>query len=208
MVVNREFNDPRFGIIERKVVIEKGRNSQLQQIKLPMLNKEVPFAPVEVGKVNTYAGGELTLDLTDASATFPNGSHSGLIHVSFEQIGNVDVIPSAKAYPLALYSIQPAGVKVTGELSLKIKMPKLYNSHSYVPDSGTYVVLVGRDNLSNSLQPIGVGQIDGYTVKSVGAIHLKRLDYIGYAFVEENKQSVLEQYANGQSSIQALKGAL
>jgi cytoskeletal protein CcmA (bactofilin family) len=208
LVVNREFTDPRFGITDRKVIIEKGRRTSLAQIKVPIINKEVAFTPIASGKIHTFAKGELTLDLTQGNITFPNGSHSGVVQVSFTDVGSADVTPSKIAFPTSLYATQPAGITTSGEISLRLKLLKIYNSYDYVPTSGTYVVLVGRKGLDNALQPIGVGKIDGYTIQSVGKLDIKRLDFIGYAFVTENKQDALQKYANGQSSIQALIGAL
>ena len=208
LVINNNFNNPVFGVTDRTVVIEKGRHSQLSKIIVPMLNKEQAFTLLETGKNHLLARAELSLDLTNAQLTFPDNSHSGLAQVSFVNISEADVTPTPEAFPLSLYTFQPAGIKVSGAVSLSIKMLKIYNSYHYVPASGSYVVLVGRKGTSNAIQPIGVGQIDGYTINSIGKVDMNTLDYIGYALVEESKQGALQQYADGQISIQALIGAL
>ena len=208
LVINDNFNNPLFGITERQVIIESGVHTKISQIIVPVLNKEVAFSPLNSGAINTLAGGEVTLDLTKGNVIFPDGQSSGLAHVSFDDIGKVDAAPTEQAYPFSLYSTQPAGITINGDINLSIKMLKLYNSYNYVPSSGSYVVLVGREGKSNTLTPIGVGQIDGYTINSIGKVHMNRLDFIGYVIVAEDKQSALQKYANGQSSIQALKGAL
>jgi hypothetical protein len=37
-------------------------------------------------------------------------------------------------------------------------MPSLYGSYDYLPEDGSYVLMVGFDNDAKQLTPIGVGQ--------------------------------------------------
>ncbi|NVJ62430.1 MAG: thrombospondin type 3 repeat-containing protein, partial [Gammaproteobacteria bacterium] len=208
LVINRNFANPRFGASDRQITIEAGRKNEVGIIKTPVLDSQVAFNLLETGKQNDFAAGELLLDLTDAQATFGNGSSSGRVHVSFVEISGIDAKATPIAYPSWVYTVQPAGIKVSGKLNLEIKIPKLYNSYDYVPESGTYVTLIGRDSNTNTLTPVGVGVIDGYTVKSVGNVNLQRLDFIGYSFVADDKQAALQRYANNEISIQALMALL
>jgi len=208
LVINPDFKNPNFGIITRTVIIEQGRKNDIPQMRLPMLDQEIAFMPIESGKQHILAAGELSLDLSQAQVTFPNGAHSGLGHVSFMEITDTDVMASPKAFPGWVFAVQPMGITVSGQSSVSIAMPKIYNSHQYVPANGTYLVLVGRNGDANALQPIGVGEIDGYNVVSVQQLDLKRLDYIGYAFVADEKQQDLARFANGELSLAALIGLL
>ncbi|WP_205859271.1 thrombospondin type 3 repeat-containing protein, partial [Pleionea sediminis] len=208
LVVNRGFGNPKFGVTDRLITIESGRRNSLAIIKTPVLDKQVPFNLLNSGQENEFAGGELTLDLTSARVNFADGSASGQVHVSFVEISGIDAAVTPIAYPSWVYSVQPSGIQVSGNMQLEIKMPKLYNSYDYVPNSGTYVTLIGRDSTTHTLRPVGVGVIDGYTVKSVGDLRYERLDFIGYSFVAEDKQRVLERYANGEIGLQALMAML
>jgi hypothetical protein len=87
-------------------------------------------------------------------------------------------------------------------------MPSLHGSDDYIPEDGTRVVLMGLDEETLKLTPVGVGRIDNKQVISEGEIHMSRLDFIGYSFVPYENQTYLEDYANGQLSLMGLIGLL
>ena len=80
----------------------------------------------------------------------------------------------------------------------------------YISNVGERAVLVGLDPDALQLVPVGVGRIDTdkAQVISEGQVALKRLDYIGYAYVENDAQPVLERYANGEISLMEMIGEL
>jgi len=204
LVINREFEHPEFGIVEHFLNVELGRQNQVGVIKTIILNKETPFQPVQPGQNISLAGGELNLDLTDASLIFPNGNSSGNVHVSFLELSDIQGEITPIAIPAWMFAVQPAGIKVSGAPKLSIKMPKLYGGYEYTPDNGTLVLLVSRSDSSNAILPVGVGEINGIHVQSVGSMNMTRLDNIGYAFVAEDMQEYLREYADGEINLPTL----
>jgi hypothetical protein len=208
LVTNADMTTPGFGVDIRSVIIEQGRRNQLGVTRL-VLNVETPFQGLASGQANAVlANGELVLDLTAAQLSFADGNNSGNVHVSFlnPQDTNLDYMQATP--PNWLYGLQPAGIKVSGYVGVQIKMPELFGSMAYAPENGRYVVLLGKDANSNTLVPVGVGQIDNYIVKSVGNLALTRLDYLAYAIIAEQSQPLLAEYADGQRSLASLIGAL
>ncbi|NQZ12386.1 MAG: hypothetical protein HRT35_34970, partial [Algicola sp.] len=214
LVINPGLKNPLFGSDYRYINIQQGKRTNLRLSRLMLLNVETPFQPVTSGKANvSLANGELNLDLSAAQLSFANGfgtntSNSGNVHVSFLTPQNTNLTFLQGIAPVWLYGLQPAGITVSGQVGIQMKMPKLFGSLDYVPDSGSYVVLLGRDDTTDVMVPIGVGQIDGYTVKSKGPVNLQRLDFLAYAMVKPDAQPALAEYANGQRSLQSLIGAL
>ncbi|TQV87443.1 hypothetical protein [Aliikangiella coralliicola] len=198
------FDNAKFGVVERNINIEKGRKNDIGIVKTPILDIKTPFTPLQSGQDANLVGGELKLDLTSASLIYPDGKSSGQVHISFLELSDIDATVTQGAIPSWVYAVQPVGIQVSGDPKLSISMPKLYNSYDYIPDNGTYLLLVGRAANSNALVPVGVGEIQGIKLNSKGHFHLNKLDYIGYAFVPEALQDHLKDYADNKISIQAL----
>jgi hypothetical protein len=89
-------------------------------------------------------------------------------------------------------------------------MPALRGSHDYVSVIGEQVALVGLDPRTLMITPVGVGRVDveKKQVDSEGALALQRLDIIGYALVDEDKQGILEKYVKGEIGLKQMVGQL
>jgi hypothetical protein len=68
-------------------------------------------------------------------------------------------------------------------------------------------VLLGYNAQNNTFGIVGVGQKQGYTIRSVGETHYQQLDVLGYAFVSDEHHILLEQYvAKDISYLQLIQG--
>ena len=77
------------------------------------------------------------------------------------------------------YSPQPGNIRVRGGIGLRIRMPALYGDMSYLPPDNSPVLIMGLDDASLSIVPVGVGVLDNGVVASQGELDLRRLDFIG-----------------------------
>jgi len=69
-------------------------------------------------------------------------------------------------------------------------------------------VMLGLDDRSQLIVPVGVGQIENYRVRSVGELQYQRLDAIGYGMVPYEWQETLAKYANGDISLELMRAEL
>ncbi len=205
LVVNPGLDTRRLGTVERWISIQQGRLNTLSAIQVPVLNTDAPFRPVASGEQRVLlAGGSLELDLSEAEIFFPDGDRNGSVHTQFLPLQQIPYRPRPGSVPNWAYALHPAGIQVEGRVGIRLEMPELYGTQDYVPATGSYVILIGLDPGSLQLRPVGVGEVDGYWVQSVGAVHLDRLDYLGFAFATTELQDELEAYANGELSRQEL----
>ena len=116
----------------------------------------------------------------------------------------------ASAIPHWVFATQPMGIAVSGKIALTFTMPGLYGSHGYVSDIGERVILVGFDPQVMQIVPVGVGRVntENKQVVSEGNVALERLDFLGYALVEQDDQELLERVANGEISLGEMIGTL
>ena len=211
-IINPDMKNNKFGMVEQWILIKEGRINQTGVIKIPILNEQVPYLPLNSNEIVQLADNELTLTLTNTTLTFPDGKDNGLVHVQFMQFEQFSYTSLPATIPHWVFSFQPSTINVSGDMGMSFKMPLLQGSHeyieTYIENSGNLVLLVGLDPKSLMIMPVGVGKIDhnSKTVSSQGDVALKRLDYMGYALVAEEKQSVLQQYSEGKLSIPRLIG--
>jgi hypothetical protein len=108
--------------------------------------------------------------------------------------------------PFWSYSVQPVGIGVEGNLQVAFDLPAFRGSHDYVPPEGYYVLLLGMNNDTLALEPVGVGMVQaGPRVVSVGVTHYSALDHITYAVVALEQQEMLARYAAGETGIEQLR---
>ncbi len=200
IVFNPGMKNSAFGRIEDYATITEGRLNTIPTIKVPLLNDNVPFVPISSrqSQLARLSNGNLQLDLTNTDLTFPNGRGSGNIHVMLMPQTELSFRTTDIAIPYWMYSIQPSGISVRGTVGVRIEIPQLYGARDYKPAEGTYVIMLGFNNITKTIEPVGVGQINGMQVVSVGSIELKMLNYLGYAFVDDEAQPILERYVNGE----------
>ncbi|WP_189398887.1 carboxypeptidase regulatory-like domain-containing protein [Arenicella chitinivorans] len=209
LVVNDEFGNPRFGTIRTTIHLQPNRINPLSKYTLQELDRNVPFANLNSGAANTLLDGDLLIDLSEARLIFPNSRTAGPVHAQFLPFEHLGVGTYQSAMPHWLYSIQPKGISVEGNIALNVAMPRLRGSYDYINlDVYQHVVLLGYSGTRQIVEPIGVGRIENYRVTSVGKVHAESLDYLGYAIVVPDLLDELGEYANGQISIEQLKAAL
>jgi len=210
-VINPDLGNRTFGTAERWVNVEDGRLNSVGMTLLPVLNPDEPFRHIASGQPQAIlAGGEVSLALPDAVLHFPDGRDQGNVHVQLMKREQI-VYPSLpSATPHWVFALQPMGVEVSGPVDLTFVMPPLYGSHDYVARVGERVLLIGYDPEALQLVPVGVGRVDTDTnkVSSEGEVALQRLDYLGYALVDAEKQVLLGRFAGGEISLRQMIGEL
>lgn len=200
IVYNGGLANPRYGSHEGLVDVQAGRLNQLGRQILLQLSSSIPFVTIAGGQGEArLADGDLILELNPPNRlVFPNGRNSGPVHVQFTTFSELGVRVDESATPLWMYAVQPVGIRVEGPVGLRINMPSLYGSYDYIPDDGTYVVLLGYDAGTGMILPVGAGRIEDRQVSSVGKLHLDNLNYLGYAFAPGDGQTVLARYADNE----------
>jgi hypothetical protein len=210
-VANPGLKNRSFGTVEMLIRVIEGRVNSVGLTKLPVLNPQEPFRLI-AGGLNPVllAGDELTLNLSDAALEFPDGRNQGEVHAQFMNLSEIPYPTLPSAVPHWVFGVQPMGIEVTGNVELELVMPTLYGSHDYIDQIGERIILVGFDPNSLQLVPVGVGLVDADTkrVKSEIPVQLQRLDYLGYALVDEDKQAILEKFSKGEIDIQLMIGEL
>jgi hypothetical protein len=211
VIVNPGLKNRSYGTVEQLIRVVEGQLNTVGIIKVPILNPEEPFRPVSGGAQAIWlAGGDLKLNLTGAQLAFPDGRNSGAVHVQFMNLSEIPYPTLPSAVPHWVFAVQPMGVEVTGTIALEIVMPSLYGGYDYVDLVGDRVVLVGFDPDSYQVVPTGVGLVDkeNRRVVAEGPVSMKRLDYIGYALVDEDAQPILKRFADGQIGLVEMIGEL
>ncbi|MBW8184510.1 thrombospondin type 3 repeat-containing protein [Shewanella nanhaiensis] len=207
--LNPDLENPLFGNFIRYINVQQGQRNKLPTIVLSMINKTVPFGNIQSGQgLSLHANGELELDLSQAKVRFANGSQNGNIQFSMQDTTQIGMKIPNSIPTLWVFSGQPQGIKVSGDVALSIKAASLLGSYHYLPDDGKYLVLVGRASESNQLDVVGVAQRQGLWIRSQGQVLLENLDYLGFARVDHTKQEALEEYANGEIELIQLKAEL
>jgi hypothetical protein len=213
LVINADLQNPRFGMRMHKINVQAERKNEIGIYRTTELHPNAPFQIISSGQSETsFVGDELKLDLADSRILFPSASGartSGSIQFQFMPFDQLGIASMPGAIPMWMYAAQPQGVAVEGAVSINIKMPKLSGSYEYLKlfealPGDDYVVLLGFDSEREMVSPIGIGKIENYRVISQGPISLESLDYLGYAIVKPELQTLLKQIAEGQHSLQDL----
>jgi bifunctional DNA-binding transcriptional regulator/antitoxin component of YhaV-PrlF toxin-antitoxin module len=208
LVINPGREALRLGSVRRWVSVESGRQNRLDVTRLPLLDQGTPFVPLEGGSSVSLLSGAVKLDLSDAELQFPDSRRSGDLHLQFAEYGRFSYPIGGRHLPHWVYTGQPAGIRVEGQLRLDLAAPELNRTYAYLPPDGSYVLMVGLDPGSRHIVPVGVGRIDNYRIVSAGESHYQSLDVIGYVLQETAAQPRLQAYAAGEIDLQALLIAL
>lgn len=208
MLINPGLQNRYYGNMERWVIIEAGRVKKLPVIQLQLLSESTPFVRISSEQPASLYADQLQLDLTEANLFFPDGRKEGDIHVQFIDSSRLNFNSLPQAVPHWMYGVQPMDIKVSGKISLDFTMPALLDKYDYIPADGTHVVLLGYDSSSELLIPIGVGEIQNRHVISSAPVEPEALSYLGYAMVIPENYALLQQYVDGQVSLDALRAAL
>jgi hypothetical protein len=148
--------------------------------------------------------GNLKLDLTGAQLQFPDGRQTGDIHAQFSSFTQLPYPVDPIAMPLWMYTIQPAGMRVSGSVGIDFACPLLNGSLDYVPMDGAYVLLLGLHPDARTIAPVGVGQVENRRIKSVGPLQYETLEMIGFGLADMPAQPYLKDYAEGKISLPRL----
>ncbi|MCG8435990.1 MAG: hypothetical protein MJA83_18375, partial [Gammaproteobacteria bacterium] len=203
VVFNPNLQSPVYGTLEFFVNVEEGRLNRAGTTMLPILNPDVPFQQIESGQAEVVlAENELRLDLSEAELNFPDGRREGNVHVQFTPLENIPYAILQIGLPHWIFAVQPVGVEASGGVGVEIDMPTLNGSHAYIPSDGTLVLLLGLDKEAQQIIPVGVGRIEQRSVKSLAPVEFEVLDVIGYAFIAEDNQFILQKFENGEISFQ------
>ncbi len=206
VTVNAGLKDIRFGSIRTRINIQQGARNVIPAYTLPLLNQEIPFSYINSHATQIFNGGELSLNTEQVDLQFPNDSNEGPVHVQFLPGNSIQIPAFNEAYiPHWVYSIQPSGIKVEGDLSIDLELPTYRQSYDYAPKEGELVLLLGNNENSSHLIPVGVGEaITGNHVHSVGITHFKLLDTIALSQVMPEQRLDLRAYQQGEIDLQEL----
>ena len=209
MVINPDMKNASYGTMEVWANIEDQRLTELPNIRLPRLDKHIPNRFIRSGDAVAIVGdASVTLDLTYASILFPNHREEGNVHVQYLDLGKLPHRASPVAMPMGMYSTQPTGITVHGDVGVTIALQPLFGGYDYIPADGSPVVMLGFDNDAKRIVPIGVGRVNQRTLRSEGKLWLKNLDYIGFALASPKKYADLESYIKGEIALHELIAVL
>ena len=188
-VVNPGQANPAYGVIERLVRVEGGIVNRVGAFSVPALNPDVAWHRISSGVVNTLVGGDLEIDARQATLIFADGASQaasqGSAHIQIADYGStLYQAKDLELSPLWMYNLQPGNIRVRGRVGLRIRMPTLYGDMSYLPPDNSPVLIMGLDDASLSIVPVGVGVLDNGVVASQGELDLRRLDFIGVTLVD------------------------
>lgn len=159
------------------------------------------------GSKNEVPSIDLSIDARQADIIFPGGEGVGPVRVQLiPQLANLTEIFDGRYTPLWRYEVYPSGIRIDGSVKLNLGVPEYRGSYNYIPQKGKLVVILGRDDNSLKMVPVGVGRLEeGPTVQSVGGLHFSSLDYIAFAAVSDDMQPMLALYVNGEIGIDELR---
>jgi hypothetical protein len=210
-LINPNMENHTYGSVQLWINIEQNRLNEMGVNMIPILNPEVPFRRVRSYQSSKalLAENELTLSLENTLLTFPNGRTEGDIHVQFMQLNQLGYKCFPSAMPNWAFAIHPIEIKVSGEIQMTFNIPDLYGMNDYVKKLSKYVLLIGLDEHSLQIVPTGVGRVDTLKNQVISEkIEITRLDYLGYALVPSEAQSILEQYIKGEIGLREMIGMI
>ncbi|MDG9925148.1 MULTISPECIES: thrombospondin type 3 repeat-containing protein [unclassified Pseudomonas] len=197
-----------YGSSSRAITVQQGALNDIGRVPLSQLSSELPYVPLRGGEQFSLLQGEIKLDLTQARLQFPDGQQQGDVHAQMLTITELPFPVDPMAMPYWMYSLQPGGVRVEGEVSLDLAALPLGDSHEYLPENGGHVVIVGLDPEAGRVVPVGVGVIDNFRIRSVGKLELHSLDLLGFALAGLEAQPALQAYATGDINLRQLQAEL
>ncbi len=210
IIYNPDMAKAIYGTATNEISIQLGNINSTRTQVVSLLNSAIPFTYVRSGQNPAHlANGNLELDLSAATLSFPNGRDTGNLHIQFMKVNELSFQTMKEATPYWMYAVQPAGIEVSGDIGVKIQMPILFGSYDYVPANGTLVVMLGFSHDSKLIVPVGVGRIENNIVTSVGKLSMQTMDYFGYAMVDTEHQPILQRFVSGETgSIELFKSEL
>ena len=156
------------------------------------------------------ARGDLELDLSNAQLTFPDTQDVGGIHAQLMDRERIAYSQRLKTPVDFGFALEPSGIGVAGEVQVQAKLPRFQGTFDYVDNMAPCALMLGVDPASLVLAPVGVFEIDKAEklIRTVGAVHLRRLDYIAFGRTTEVGQLLCDQYTRDEINIQELISGL
>jgi Ca2+-binding RTX toxin-like protein len=202
ITVNSGFILPKLGESNTPIEIKKGKRNQLPLIRIPNISDSIQWinVPRNADQVS-LAQGNIILNLHGGKLDFP-APHSA-IHAQFIPTSGMvrDIYPGAA--PLWFYQIQPFDIKPSKPVSIQITMPKLFGNLNYLgaQAGGTrYSFLLAYNPIKNIIEPISVVEITDGILKTINAVQLPSLDYLGYTHTDYKYQAQFKQFVSGEIS--------
>jgi len=194
-------HNPRYGNQAFNITLQQGRKNKLMPISLQIVDNTMSWQALQSGASNVVlSGGDLRLDLSDATIHFNNNLNDGSVQTQFVSYDQIRANKTTGLEPLWMFATQPRGLQVQGRVGVDMIIPQYAGSYEYLPDNTRYVMLLGYDFDRQSIMPLGVGQVEHTRVKSVKALPYTSLDYIGYALLPY-AQDILEALAQEQLTL-------
>lgn len=202
ITVNSGFMVGGLGEINTPIEIKEGKRNQLRLIRIPNISENIQWinVPRNASQVS-LAQGNITLDLQGGRLDFP-APHSA-IHAQFIPTAGMvrQVYPGAA--PLWFYQMQPYGIKPSKPVSIQMTMPKLFGNLNYIgaqPGETRYSFLLAYNPTKNLIEPVSVVEITDGILKTINAVQLPSLDYLGYTHTDYKYQEQFKQFVNGDIS--------
>jgi len=203
LIYNPSGASPDYARFQKRLSLQEGTLNREGSAIVARLNSDVAYRVLSSGQAEvSLAGGDLVLDFSAAQLLFPDGRDEGAVHVQLLPASTVNYESPASINPPWVLSFQPPGVEVSGEVNVRLKLPQLNGSYSYLPSTSFYGVMVALDARSQTLQPVGIGFAENYIV-SAKLTDLNQLEYLSFTLVDAEQQ-VLKDIAEGKRSLVSL----
>jgi hypothetical protein len=156
----------------------------------------------------SLSDGELKLSLSEAELEIPE-EYNDSISATFLSTSQLPY-PAKPYRPWFMYQITPSGVTHNGSIGIEFKQPAYLGSYDYLDTvkDQTYVLLMASNLLTEEIEIVGVGLVDGLTIKSQALVHFNDLDLLGFVYSGIKHQQTLADYAAGIINIHQLRSAL
>lgn len=209
IVFNPDMRDPRYSTISKEIRITGGERNHLGVSRLPLFDRTAGRNVISSGQSAVIlAKGELTLDLSAATLHFPDARDQGSVQAQFMEFSQFAHRTHPDFTPFWAYSILPGGIDIEGTVQVDFQLPKLDDSYDYLPEEGSLVLLVGLNSATQHIEPVGVGEIYNYRVRSLGEPEFNSLDYVGYVQLPADVSDLYQLYLDGEFGLRELTAKL
>ncbi|MDO6762039.1 carboxypeptidase-like regulatory domain-containing protein [Agarivorans sp. 1_MG-2023] len=210
LIVNRAMNTPGISEERYQLTVKSQRLNERGLLRVSQINTALPAEFISSGNANTVlAGGDVTLDLSNATVLFPEGFNNGHVYMQLAQLSTINAPIMPEFAPLWAFAAQPKDIQIEGLVGTRFKLPKYQESYDYLSFVGNYMMLVAYNSAKGVISPIGVAEItDTQHLITPLPVALSSLNYVGASWIPHEQQSLAEQVANGEASLIELTAAI
>lgn len=203
LLINPGQDDPAWGSVDQWLSVQRSRAIRTVPHKLPVIASTEPFVTLRGGDQFSLHRGAISLDLGDAELRFARARSQGNVQVQMLLAEDLPHRSSPAAVPIFAWHLQAGadglpGIGVEGSVGLRLQIPSYLGGYDHVPFDETRVLMLGLDERSGQLVPVGVGKVEGRSIVNTTDLHFDRLDYIAYAFVTNEGYPHLLAYERGE----------